>query len=162
MFAPLGFTSLTPQQGMVVALLKTGIVALALWIAWRRRALPPDAIFSTLALVWAVFFVLAPGVGAQYLVWIAPFLLLDSAAWFAVVTVASGIFLGVFYQTISGGWPWFRGISTAELVSQWVVWTLLPWGALLGYVISRGKEICGVGLPIRAGAKFPQIRATEV
>jgi hypothetical protein len=125
LFEPLGFTGLTAGQAVIMTALKAGIVALALWIAWRRRAMPAEALFSTVAFVWAVFFVLAPGVGAQYLVWIAPFLLVDSAFWYAVITLASGVFLGVFYQTISGGWPWYRGISTAELVHAWVAWSLL-------------------------------------
>ena len=101
-FAPLGFTDLTPAQSMVMTALKVAIVVMALWIAWHRRTLPASALFSTLAFVWAAFFVLAPGVGAQYLVWIAPFLLVESAAWYATITVASSVFLGVFYQTISG------------------------------------------------------------
>ena len=39
-------------------------------LAWRRRKIPPAEIFQTLALVWAVFFVFAPGFGAEYLAWI--------------------------------------------------------------------------------------------
>jgi hypothetical protein len=137
--------------------LKVGIVMLALWIAWRRRAMPAGALFSTVALVWAEFFVLAPGVGAQYLVWIAPFLLVDSAFWYGAVTLASGIFLGIFYQTISGGWPWYRGISTAELVPAWVGWSLLPWVALMAFLVARRSEIFGSALGVRERCGLAEI-----
>ena len=153
LFEPLGFKGLTPGQAMIMTALKAGIVALALWIAWQRRAMPAKALFSTIALVWAEFFVLAPGVGAQYLVWIAPFLLVDSALWYAAVTLASGIFLGVFYQTISGGWPWYRGISTAELVPAWAAWSLLPWAALTAFLCARRAEIFRCARPARRGCR---------
>ena len=142
-FDPVGFTGLTSAQVVIMSILKVGIIALALWIAWRRRILPGEAMFSTLAFVWAAFFVLAPGVGAQYLVWIAPFLLLDSARWYAAVTFASGIFLAIFYQTISHEWPWHRGISTAELVPAWAGWSLVPWLTIAVYLIARRGEMPG-------------------
>jgi Glycosyltransferase family 87 len=157
LFEPLGFMGLTPGQAMVMALLKCGIIALALWVAWHRRAMPTSAVFSTMAFVWAGFFVLAPGVGAQYLVWIAPFLLVDSAFWYAAVTLASGIFLGVFYQTISGGWPWYRGISTAELVPAWVAWSLLPWGALAAFLFARRSEVFASALTAPQGRQTAEI-----
>jgi len=156
-FEPLGFIGLTPAQAMIMTLLKGGIVALALGIAWHRRALPASALFSTVAFVWAEFFVLAPGVGAQYLVWIAPFLLVDSAFWYAAVTLASGVFLGIFYQTISHGWPWYRGISTAELVPAWVAWSLLPWAALAAFLFARRSEVFGLVLRGRQGCQTAEI-----
>ena len=132
------------RRVFVISLLKAAIVAVALWTAWRRRRLPGAAVFSTLAFTWAAFFVIAPGVGAQYLVWIAPFLLIDSTCWYAAVTLTSGIFLAVFYQTISHEWPWHRGISTAELVSHWAGWSLLPWFTLAAFLVVRNEpEIAG-------------------
>jgi hypothetical protein len=156
-FETLGFAGLTPAQAMIMAMLKVGIVVLALWIAWHRRALPAQTLFSTVALVWAEFFVLAPGLGAQYLVWIAPFLLVDSALWYGVVTLASSIFLAVFYQTISGGWPWYRGISTAELVPAWVGWSLLPWVALMAFLVARRSVLFGSALGARDGRRLAEI-----
>jgi len=158
-FEPLGFTGLTAGQATIMTLLKCGIVALALWIAWHRRAMPANAVFSTVAFVWAEFFVLAPGVGAQYLVWIAPFLLVDSARWYAAVTLASGIFLAVFYQTISHGWPWYHGVSTAELVPAWVAWSVLPWAALAAFLFARRSEI--LGFARRAGQGRPAAEMPE-
>jgi Gpi18-like mannosyltransferase len=126
-FAPVGFAGFTAVQENVLLALKLGIVGLVLWIAWIRRGLPAAAVFSTVALAWAIFFTLAPGVGAQYLVWLAPFLLLHSARCYFAVTAASAIFLFVFYNTISGGLPWYHGHSTAELLPVWVPWANLPW-----------------------------------
>ena len=140
-----------------MAILKGGIVALALRTAWRRRAMPGDAVFSTIAFVWAEFFVLAPGVGAQYLVWIGPFLLVDSAFWYAALTLTSGIFLGVFYQTISHGWPWYRGISTAELVPEWAAWSLLPWAAFAAFLFARRSEIFSLAVRARQGLQTTEV-----
>jgi Gpi18-like mannosyltransferase len=131
---PAGFSGLTPTQLAIMSALKVIIVAAALALAWQRRALEPAEIFSTLALVWAVFFVFAPGVGAQYLVWFAPFLLLAAPRWFAAITAASSVFLFVFYDTICGGLPWYHGASTAELLPRWAAWSNLPWLALVAFL----------------------------
>lgn len=133
-FAPVGFQNLTTAQFAITSALKLIIVSSALWLGWKRRALAPTELPGTLALIWAVFFVFAPGVGAQYLVWLAPFLLLHSARWFAAVTAASTVFLFAFYNTICGGLPWWHGFSTAELLPRWVAWTSLPWLALTGFL----------------------------
>jgi len=133
-FAPVGFQGLTAGQVAIMTALKWVIIGAALWLGWRRRHLPARELPSTLMLVWAVFFVCAPGVGAQYLVWFAPLLLLHDPRWFTAVTAASSVFLFVFYTTISGGLPWNRGLSTAELLPQWVAWTSLPWLALAAFL----------------------------
>ena len=134
-FAPTGFSGLTPTQLAIMSGLKMVIVAAALGIAWQRRALGPAHVFSTLTLVWTVFFVFAPGVGAQYLVWFAPFLLIHSARWFAAITATSTMFLFVFYDTICGGLPWSHGASTAELLPRWAGWSNLPWLALVAFLV---------------------------
>ena len=134
-FAPAGFSGLTPTQLAVMSGLKLVIVTAALGIAWRRRILPPVHLWSTLALVWTVFFVFAPGVGAQYLVWFAPFFAIHSARWFAVLTAASSIFLFAFYDTICGGLPWSHGVSTGELLPRWAGWSNLPWLTLVAFLL---------------------------
>jgi Gpi18-like mannosyltransferase len=133
-FAPVGFQNLTTAQLAIMSALKLIIVSSALWLGWKRRPRAATKLPGTLALIWAVFFVFAPGVGAQYLVWLAPFLLLHSARWFAAVTAASTVFLFAFYNTICGGLPWWHGFSTAELLPRWVAWTSLPWLALTGFL----------------------------
>ena len=133
-FAPVGFQNLTTTQLLIMSTLKLAIVTGALWLGWKRRARTATELPATLALIWAVFFVFAPGVGAQYLVWLAPFLLLTSPRWFVAVTAASTVFLFAFYHAISGGLPWWHGFSTAELLPRWVAWTSLPWLALTGFL----------------------------
>ncbi len=133
-FAPVGFQGLTTWQLAVMGALKAVIVGAALWLGWRRRELPAYALNSTLCVIWTVFLVFAPGVGAQYLVWFAPVLLLHAPRWYATITAASAVFLFVFYTTISHGLPWNRGISTAEILPQWVAWTNLPWLTLVSFL----------------------------
>lgn len=133
-FAAVGFQGLTSWQTAIMSALKVVIVSAALWIGWPRRRAPAAELPATLMLVWAVFFVCAPGVGAQYLVWFAPLLVLQAPRWFAVVTAASSVFLFAFYTTICGRLPWNHGISTADLLPQWVAWSSLPWLALSGFL----------------------------
>ncbi len=133
-FAPVGFQNLTPTQLAIMSALKLVIVSSALWLGWKRRALSAAELPGTLALIWAVFFVFAPGVGAQYFVWVAPFLAIHAPRWFATITAASAVFLFAFYTTICGGLPWWHGFSTAQLLPHWVAWTSLPWLALTGFL----------------------------
>jgi hypothetical protein len=130
-FAPVGFSGLTTTQLAIMSLLKVVIVGSTLALAWRRRSLPGAAIFTTLALVWTVFFVFAPGVGTQYLVWAAPFLLMQNPRGFALITAAGSAFCFAFYQTICGGFPWDHGVSTAGLVGRWSAWSNVPWLAFV-------------------------------
>jgi len=79
-FRNIAFANTTPEQAAIISGLKLLIVVLALAIAWRRRKVEPPEIFQTLALIWAVFFVFAPGFGAQYLAWIMPCFLVQMNA----------------------------------------------------------------------------------
>jgi uncharacterized membrane protein len=133
-FAPVGFQGLTPWQTAIMSAFKWLIIGAALWLGWRRRHRPASELSATLMLIWAVFFVCAPGVGAQYLVWFAPLILLHAPRWFVAVTAASSVFLFAFYTTTSHGLPWNHGVSTAELLPQWVAWSILPWLTLAGYL----------------------------
>jgi len=136
-FAPPGFQDLTGTQLAIMLFLKIVIVTAALWIAWRRRSLPTAQLPATLTSIWIIFLVFAPGIGAQYLVWFAPLLLLASPRWYAAVTAASAVFLFAFYTTICGGLPWNHGVSTAELLPHWVAWSALPWASLTAFLIVR-------------------------
>ena len=103
-------------------------------MAWRRRGVEPLKMFETLALAWAVFFVFAPGFGAQYLVWLAPFFLVASETWYAVLTAASSVALFVFYNSISGGMPWKTGFTVHAIANVWAPWFILPWLALVVFL----------------------------
>ena len=134
-FQNVGFTGQTEIQRRVCSCLKAIIIGAALWLAWKRRACEAPGVFKTLALTWLVFFTFAPGFGPQYLVWLMPFVLVLSPRWYAILTLASSIFLYRFYDVISKGWPWHIGVSTTELELRWVWWTVLPWFVLLAWTM---------------------------
>ncbi len=117
-------------QTTVILALKALVIGSVLVLAWRGRAEPADALFSTLALAFLFFLVFAPGFGVQYLLWIAPFLLLRSERWYAAVTAASSVGLFAFYNSISGGMPWNQGLLIQPSIGTWGPWLLLPWAVL--------------------------------
>jgi hypothetical protein len=88
----------------------------------------------TIAYCWVCFAILAPGFVPYYLVWIAPFLLLDSAAWYAAVTAASSIYLFAYYHIMAHGMPWNRGDSTVR--PSWSIWGTIPWLVLVGFGVT--------------------------
>lgn len=120
-----------PYARGIINLFKLVIIVSAFWIAWRRRALEGSQVFVSVACVWNVFFVLTPGFGPQYMVWPAPFFLVFSAGWYLALTAASSWFLFMFYNVISHGMPWDRGICESQLTSLWISWNTLPWGVLV-------------------------------
>jgi Glycosyltransferase family 87 len=129
-----------PAEAALGLMFKALIIAAVITLAWRKRASTPVGVFSTLALSWAVFLVFAPGFGVQYLVWIAPFLLVHSERWFAVYTAAASIALFIFYTAISKGLPWYMGFSVGPTLDQWRPWLLLPWGALIAFLAASISE----------------------
>ncbi|HSI11027.1 MAG TPA: glycosyltransferase 87 family protein [Chthoniobacter sp.] len=139
----IAFVQPTEAQTAIITGLKVLIVALAVVVAWRRRRAEPAEIFQTLAVIWAVFFVFAPGFGAQYLAWIMPCFLLANERWYAVLTVASSVALFVFYNAISGGMPWWQGLKVHSIANQWTPALVLPWlvlTAFLGWQAWRAVE----------------------
>jgi hypothetical protein len=140
-FQVINYTNEPAAQVAISLGLKVFIVVTVLAIAWFRRRADSSEIFTLLALSWAVFFVFAPGFGAQYLVWLAPCLLLASARWYAAFTVASSVALFVFYDAISHGMPWFSGFTVHKIVSQWAPALVLPWTVLAAFVWSFGRHL---------------------
>lgn len=138
-FQQTGFLDLSPAQHMVFTLLKLVIFTSVIALAWRRRAAEGRELFTTLAVVWAIMFVFAPGGAPQYLVWLAPAVLLFSSCWYLALTATSTAFLFVFYQAINldpqrhiaRHLPWYQGFSTSGLAPIWRPWTLLPWAVLV-------------------------------
>jgi hypothetical protein len=128
------FAETTPAQAAIMTALKLLIVVLALFVAWHRRKREPIEIFQTLALIWAVFFVFAPGFGAQYLAWIMPCFLLANERWFAWLMGACSIALFVFYNTISKGMPWRQGFAVHSTAAQWTWALVLPWLVLAAFL----------------------------
>jgi hypothetical protein len=111
-------------------LLKVAIVAAVFAIAFRHRNLNGRGLIDSVAYAWIIFFLLSPGVCVQYMVWLAPFILVLSSSFYLSLTVSSSIFLFVFYNTIARGFPWFVAISDQRNLT-WVPWALLPWIVLI-------------------------------
>ncbi len=130
-FGPVTYHDFLPYQQLVVTALKLAIIAAVLLLAWRRRKLDARGLFVSLAWAWVVFFIISPGVCAQYLVWLMPFVLVLSPRYFAWVTATSSLFLFFFYNSISRGLPWYLGISDGNVTVEWVPWTVWPWAALI-------------------------------
>ena len=132
-FSGTGFFKLPPAAVAVSFLLKLTIVAAVFLLAWRRRQLPGRAVIDSIAYAWIVFFVFAPGVCPQYMVWLAPFVLLLSPKLYAWLTAASSIALFFLYNALSGGLPWYIGIArnSAHGESHLLPWELLPWITLI-------------------------------
>jgi hypothetical protein len=144
-----GFFNLPPAAAATVFLLKLGIVAAVLMVAWRRRYLPARAVIDSIAYAWIVFFVFAPGISVQYMVWLAPFVLMLSPSLFGWLVITSSIFLFVFYNTIAGGLPWFIAISRNDLNPIWAPWSLWPWATLIVGMILLWKKATGANASLR-------------
>lgn len=130
-FSRIWYEGFSPLQTVVVDFLKAIIVLSICIIAWRRRALDGVSLMKSVAIGWVIFFIFSPGVCAQYMVWLAPFLLFLSPKFYASVMATSALFLFFFYNTIAHGLPWYFAISTNQLTAVWTPWTIWPWLALI-------------------------------
>lgn len=130
-FAPVTYYNFLPLQQLVVTGFKVAIIIAVLALAWRRRKLDGRDLFASLGWGWVIFFILSPGVCAQYLVWLMPFVLVISPRFFVWVTATSSFFLFFFYNSIAHGLPWYLGISNGYLAVEWVPWTVWPWATLI-------------------------------
>jgi hypothetical protein len=154
-----GFADLTSTQSLIVSVLKVLILAGVLVVAWRGRAANAGDVWRFAALTWAIFFVLAPGIGAQYLVWLAPFVLVAAPPAYAAITAASTVALLAFYG-ITSSWRFDFAHSTILVEDDWLPWTCLPWLAIIGFVISelvpsRPGAAAGAGSWTRRGTRRP-------
>src|SRR5205814_9792577 len=126
-FCRLSFFALEPAQNIIMTILKLIVVSAALLIAWQHRQSRGRTFVEALAATWLVFFVFAPGVCPQYLIWLAPFVLILSPTFYSCMLVASSAFLFVFYNITSAGVPWSVAISTDDVRELWAAWSFLPW-----------------------------------
>lgn len=131
---PAQFYVSTPSESAVAGVLKLIIIAEIILIAWRRRNLGEAAAPDSIAHAWIVFFIFSPGVSAQYLVWLAPFVLLLSPVFYGWLTASSSLFLFFFYNVNAGQFPWY-GVISDERHGDWAVWSLWPWATLITGVI---------------------------
>lgn len=132
------FHGLTAAQTAIAQVLKVALLGSIAAVAWMRRGVFASAFPATLGAAWIAFFIFAPGVGVQYFVWFAPFVLLWNARHFAVLTGAAAVFLAVFYHTTSEGrFPWFLAmplephapIWSAAGLPAWIAFVCIGWTA---------------------------------
>lgn len=134
-FSWVWFVDFSNTQTVIVTFLKMLIVGSVFILAWRRRALGERALIESIAYGWVIFFVFSPGVCAQYLVWLAPFILILSPSFYAWVTATSALFLFFFYTITAGGFPWYLAISSNQLNTVWTPWTIWPWATLIAGMV---------------------------
>ena len=130
-FSRVWYEGFSPAQAIIVNLLKAIIILSIFVIAWRRRAMDGIALIKTVGIGWVIFFIFSPGVCAQYLVWLAPFILFLSPSFYLAVTATSALFLFFFYNLLAHGLPWYFAVSTNKLNTVWTPWTIWPWAALI-------------------------------
>lgn len=131
--------------------LKLGIIVTVLVIAWRRRCVPARGIFDSIAYAWIVFFVFSPAISLQYLVWLAPFILILSPTLYGWLTLSSSVYLFFFYNTLAGGLPWYIAVSTNKLdgLNLWAPWSLWPWATLVLAMVLFWKRAEGLDSSLR-------------
>jgi uncharacterized membrane protein len=135
------FQGLSDVQNLFVTLLKVLIVASIIAVAWRRRKLGGAEVFTTLATAWILFFVFAPGVGTQYFVWLAPFVLIAAPRGYSVLTAASTVFLVAFYHITSGfHFPWVISVPRTEVTPWWSAYGNVCWFAMIGLLVVYGRR----------------------
>jgi hypothetical protein len=147
------FKGLTDAQNMIALALKLAAIGGIAAVGWARRKAAPADFAATIGMAWLVFFIFAPGVGVQYMVWPAPFLLLLTGTGYAVITAAASVFLFVFYHSTSNGhWPWFFALPRGPEAPLWSAWAMLAWVACVGVFLA----MCWRSAPARAAASLPQ------
>jgi hypothetical protein len=113
--------------------LKIIILASAITLGWLRRKESGAGFLGTITLCWTCFAIFAPGFVPYYLVWMAPFVLLYSPIWYAVLTAASSIYLFAYYNMMSHGMPW--NASDASVPPAWNDWGTIPWFVMVAIAI---------------------------
>jgi hypothetical protein len=157
-FQVMNFEVLTPAQHHVMLALKLVLLAGMLTLAWRRRKLGGMEFFTTISMAFTWIFVTAPGAGAQYMVWFAPFILLAWPRWWAALTVGSAIFMARFYHSTSQyHFPWDMSFPRGPETPYWAPWTNLVWGTFLALLCWQiGVWACG-----RRSAEIAAVDAVE-
>ena len=157
-FSRLSFFDLEPAQTIIMTVLKLIVVSAALWIAWQHRRARGRAFIESLAYTSLVFFIFAPGVCPQYLIWFAPFILILSPTFYAAVTIASSAFLFAFYNITAGGLPWKVALAMDDSKQHWTAWSLLPWLVIIAGSIAIWRKTDARKLDLRL-FKFVKLRA---
>jgi len=142
-FSRLSFFDLAPAQIFIMTVLKMIVMGAAIWIGWRSRCARNRAFVESLAWTWLIFFTFAPGACPQYLIWLAPFILVLSPSFYTAITIASSVFLFAFYNITSGGLPWKVALAMDDSMQHWSAWALVPW-----FVIGIGALMLSLKIPV--------------
>jgi hypothetical protein len=153
---------ITPQLlshlSPLLTALKVITVASATALAWFRRKQSAIGFLTTIALAWICFAIFAPGFIPYYLAWLAPFVLLYSPAWYAILTAASSIYLFAYYNMMSHGMPW--NASDPSVPPAWNDWGAIPWFVAvatgIGALIFRRQRHVDPSAIFRVGAGLEQ------
>lgn len=138
-----GTAELSHSQVIIMQVLKFALMAGALVTAWVRRG---RDLWTTLAVVWCLFMVLASGVAAQYLVWPMAILFVVAPECWAIAEVGNAVFLFVFYTALCGGLPWYYGQANAVVNERWLPWNCVAWA---------GWMLCALRLRFRTPCLSP-------
>ena len=130
-FSRVSCFDLEPGQVVIMSVLKIIVIAGCVWLAWRNRQARGQAFVESIGCAWLIFFLLAPSVSPQYLIWATPFILVLSPRLHAAFLLASSIFLFAFYNITSGGLPWNLAMAMDDSKQHWGVWSLIPWLTLI-------------------------------
>ena len=133
-FQMVHWIGLSDAQLRVSQILKLTIIVLVLMTAWKNRKGDASVLFTTIAFCWIAFFTLSPGMGMQYMVWFAPFVLVWNARWYTILTVVTSVTLFFFYQIGCGRLPWHHTESPRFMPYTAVL--LVPWAAFLACTIA--------------------------
>jgi hypothetical protein len=109
--------------------------------------------YEMCAVTFALFLVLTPGFGVQYVVMLVPLLFaLRPAVAFVYSTVAGLFLLGVYYNALTNTYPLYAQFHTLFWMPAAAV-GLLAWGALIYFVAStlRGRRVQAAITPGRLG-----------
>jgi hypothetical protein len=151
-YSEVSFMGLSDEQLKAMSILKAAMILGVVAFAWRRRGVQGPALLTTLTTAFACIFIFAPGMGPQYLVWFAPFLLWSSPRWFAVITACCTAYMISFYHPASKfSFPWDLAFPRPEIV-YWGPWMNLLWLAFIALLV--------VNTPAWAQAE-PAASATE-
>lgn len=115
-----------------------GILALVtLLSAWGRKR--GWSLYETAARSIALFFVLTPGWGVQYSVFLVPFVTAVFRPYSVVYGVAMGLYLLVLYYRVrTGAFPWVSFFQGPHPLPQAYL-GVVPWGLLAAYLFSPAK-----------------------
>jgi hypothetical protein len=162
-FQQMHWFGLSKSQVLISQVLKLIIIGGVLAIAWRNRKGNAAVLVSTIAFVWMIFFSLSPGMGMQYMVWFAPFLLVWNARWYTALMIVTSLLLFAFYQAASTTFPWY--LTESSSVVKYADVLLIPWVAFLAcataFIVQWRKSTPIESVEVSKETSFPAINGAE-